>query len=214
MAEMIVELPEPIYERLSREATAGGLSPSGWLARKLRREFGIAISTEKTAKRRAMKTLRAEAGNLLRAGKPLFDATTLQWRVPVLPNLRDRELKPVGFLCLDAKTGEVLIDSRTVNEMAEKAGPELGIQQLPFNVQNRLDALLDAQTESALTDSEKRELDELVTHWEIHNLTNLLRLTECLRIPPSNQSLLDTASAHAKDTLRTLHKKNEVTSDA
>lgn len=214
MAEMIVELPEPIYKRLSLEATAGGLSPSGWLVRRLSREFRIAIGTEKTAKRRATKTLRAEVGNLLCAGKPLFDATTWQWRVPVLPNLRDRELKPVGFLCLDARTGAVLTDSHTVSEMAEKAAPQLGIQKLPLDVQNRLDKLLDAQAESALTDSEKRELDELVTRWEIHNLTNLLRLTERLRIPPSNQSLLDTAAANAKDTLRTLHEKNEVTSDA
>lgn len=76
------------------------------------------------ARQRVNRYLLERVGNLLGSGEPeLKVGTRLIWRVPVLYALPDRGiLGEVGYLLLDAQTGELLVEESTpVEELRKNA---------------------------------------------------------------------------------------------
>ncbi|HIE52332.1 MAG TPA: hypothetical protein EYP85_11285 [Armatimonadetes bacterium] len=129
--EIVIKLPEPVYERLKQQAREAHLSLSGLLARRINRELGSAVGTAQQARQRALRFLRPHARLLLRTGEPTFNSETEQWHVPVRPNVRQREVKPVGEVCLAAPTGQILTLPTAIAEMLKLAAPYLGTKPLP-----------------------------------------------------------------------------------
>ncbi len=207
MAEITVKLPEPIYKHIRQQASEVNLSPETWLAQRLSHEFGIALITKEEAEQRALEILGTSVGSVLRTGTPAFDAVLCQWCVPVLPNLREDNLEPVGEICLDAATGKILMGEDAIDEMFARASPQLGIEKLPADLQKRIDELLDEQNNRSLTDAEQHELDKLISRWEAHNLNNLLRMTARLQPPKGKETQLAKACEDAKSMLRGLHER-------
>jgi hypothetical protein len=78
--------------------------------------------TDYTAQRRVSKLLLDDVGNLLYGERPsLVAGRRLLWRVPVwlgLPTVGP--VGRVGFLDVDAQTGEILFDQSTLDDIKER----------------------------------------------------------------------------------------------
>jgi hypothetical protein len=176
MANINIEISQPVYQYLIQQAQRVNCSLELWLQQQLSDVFGIALPTPEKASTQGQSVLRQYVGTMLRVGIPVFEATTFQWCLPVLPNLRSEHPTPVGELHFDAKTGELCTDEHAIYEMAEKAKEVMGIQHLPDEVHRRMDELSDRVDVGLLTPSEQKELDELAEQWLNHTLQNVQRL--------------------------------------
>jgi hypothetical protein len=199
MAELMVQVSEPIYHRLEVQAHAANMSVTDWLTYHLSREFNLQVATAAQARERTQAFLHESGGLILRAGEPRFEAARNLWHVPVRPRLREGKPKAVGEICLDATTGDVLSDPMAVGQMLQRARPQLGLEAWPADKQTRLDELLESQREGTLPDSEQQELTALLEEWEIHNLDNLLRLSERTSVPATRRTATTTARRQLED---------------
>lgn len=201
MAEIIVQLPEPIIIRLREQALNSKVSLPELVSQRLMEDFDIAVCTEVQARRRALKLLREHAGYMLRTGTPIFDANAFTWRVPVLPNLKDGKPEPIGEVCLLADTGEILTDSFAILEMSNKAGTLLGVERFDEGFQQRLEELFDKNNRGELSQAERRVLEEMVQKTQAKDLENIQRLIEQLRLPKGNRDVAFAALERASEAL-------------
>ncbi len=184
MAHITIEISQPVHQYLIQQAQEVDCPPEIWLQQHLSSAFGIAIPTPEKANTQGQSVLHQSVGTMLRVGTPVFEGTTFQWCLPVLPNtwansvpaLRSGQPTPVGELRLDAKTGELRTDAYAIYDMAEKAKEVMGMQRLPVEVHRRMEELSDQADAGPLTPSEQKELDELAEQWLNHALKNLQRL--------------------------------------
>ncbi|HIE25823.1 TPA: hypothetical protein EYP66_00880 [Candidatus Poribacteria bacterium] len=187
MAEITVQLPEPIIIRLREQALKSQVSLPELVSQRLMEDFDIAVCTEVQARRRALKLLREHAGYMLRTGTPIFDANTFTWSVPVLPNIKDGKPEPIGEVCLKADTGEILTDSFAILEMSNKAGTLLGVERFDEGFQKRLEELFNKNNSGELSQAERCVLEEMVQKIQAKDLENIQRLIEQLRLPKTNR---------------------------
>jgi len=201
MAEITVQLPEPIMVRLRQQALKADVSLSELLSKRLIEDFNLAVCTETVARRRALKVLREHAGYVLRTGLPTFDATSFQWCVPVIPNLKHGKPEPIGEVRLNAETGEVLTEPSTILEMSNRVATLLGIEHFDEGFQKRLDELLTKNNNGELSQDERRELMEMVQKVNAKDIQNAQRLIERIRLPKSNRKKAKVALKQASVAL-------------
>lgn len=201
MAEIIVQLPEPIITRLREQALKSDVSLVELVLQRLMEDFDLAVSTERQARRRALKLLREHAGYLFRTGTPTFDANTFVWRVPVFPNLKRGKQQPIGDVHLKADTGEILTDSFAILEMSDKVLPLLGVEHFNEGFQKRIDELLNKNNNGELSQAERRLLEDMVQKTQVKDVENIQRLTERLRLPKVNQEAVLAALERASAVL-------------
>lgn len=187
MAEIIVQLPEPIMIRLRDQAKKTDVSLAELISQRLMEGFDLAVCTEGQARRRTSKLLREHGGYMLRTGTPIFDAKAFAWRVPVLPNLKHGKPEPIGEVHLKADTGEILTDAFAIAEMAHKAAPLFGVERFDEAVQKRIEELLNKNNRGELSQTEQRVLEEMVQKMQAKDLENIHRLIERLRLPKANR---------------------------
>jgi hypothetical protein len=183
MIEITVKLPEPVVAQLHKQAHVSELSPEALLTQRIVHAFNFALTTETQARWKALQCLRDVAGYLLRTGKPIFEPETLTWRVPVVPNLKRGTPEPIGELRLSAETGEILTEGEAVLKMVDCTMPLFGVQKMADDFQNRLESLMTQHNNGALTEGEQKELAQMVATLETHDLENLRRLVENVRLP-------------------------------
>jgi len=176
MAEIVVQLPEPIIVQLREQALKAEVSLSKLISQRLMKDFDFAICTEGQARRRVLKLLRKHAGYMLRTGTPVFDAKTFVWRVPVVPNLKRGKAEPIGEVRLEADTGKILTDSFAILEMSNKAASFLGVERFDESFQERLEALLNKNNNGELSQAEQRVLESMVQKIQAKDLENIQRL--------------------------------------
>ena len=186
MAEIIVQLPEPIITLLRNQALKAELSLTELVSQRLMEDFDLAVYTEGQARRRALKLLREHAGYMLRTGTPIFDENTFLWRVPVLPNLKHGKPEPLGEVHLKADTGEILTDSFAILEMSNEAAPLLGVERVDEDFQKRLEELLNKNNSGELSQAERRVLEDMVQKIQAKDLENMQHLIKQLRLPKAN----------------------------
>ena len=212
MAEIIVQLPEPIIIRLREQALNSKVSLPELVSQRLMEDFDIAVCTEVQARRRALKLLREYVryaqrllreppGYMLRTGTPIFDANAFTWRVPVFPNLKHGKPEPIGEVCLLADTGEILTDSFAILEMSNKAGTLLGVERFDEGFQQRLEELFNKNNRGELSQAERRVLEEMVQKTQAKDLENIQRLVEQLRLPEDNRDVAFAALERASAAL-------------
>jgi len=187
MAEIILQLPEPIVARLREQADKAEVSLTELVSQHLMEDFDIAVCTEKQVQRRVLKLLREHAGYTLCTGTPIFDAKTFEWRVPVVPNLKHGKPEPVGEVYLKADTGEILTDSSAILEMSNKIMLFLGVERFDENFQKRFEELLNKNNNGELSQAERRVLESMAQKIQAKDLENIRRLIERLRLPKENQ---------------------------
>ncbi len=204
METILVELPEPVAACLMKEARREKMSVSELVAQRINRDFSFAVRTAQQARRKALKILREHAGYLLRTGKPTFDVDMERWHVPALTNPRKGTAVNVGEVIIAAKSGEVLTDSNSIHNFAEKAGLHLGIEKFPETFQERISFLLTQNNNGELTADEKCALNEMMKKWRSKNLENARRLVENIRIPKSKRVDAELREARAQEILSNL----------
>lgn len=187
MAEIIVQLPEPIITKLREQALKAEVSLTEFVSKRLMEDFDLAVCTEKQVRRRVLKLLREHAGYMLRTGTPIFEANNFLWRVPVLPNLKKGKSEPIGEVHLKADTGEILTDSFAILEMSNKAATLLGVERFDEYFQKRVEGLLNKNNSGELSQTERCVLEEMVQKVQAKDIENIQRLIERLRLPKANQ---------------------------
>ena len=206
MAEIIVQLPEPIIIRLREQALKAELSLTELVSQRLMEDFDLAVCTEEQAQRCALTLLREHAGYMLRTGTPIFDANSFVWRVPVLPNLKHGKPEPLGEVHLKADTGEILTDSFAILEMSNKAATLLGVERFDKGFQKRIEELLNKNNSGELSQAERCVLEDMVQKIQAKDLENIQRLIERLRLPKANReeafAALERASAALENSAR------------
>jgi hypothetical protein len=203
MAHITIEISHPVHQYLIQQAQEVNYSPEFWLQQHLSEAFGIVIPTPEKASTQGQSVLHQYVGTMLCVGTPVFERTTFQWCLPVLPNtcansvqsplrsigaLRSGQPTSVGELRFDAKTGALRTDAYAIYDMAEKAKEVMGLQRLPVEVHRRMEELSDQADAGTLTPSEQKELDELAEQWLNHALKNLQRLAANVNPCPTSES--------------------------
>jgi hypothetical protein len=187
MAEITVQLPEPILIRLREQAQKADVSPADQISQRLIADFDLAVCTEGQAQRRGLKFLREHAGYMLRTGTPVLDAKTFVWRVPVLPNLKHGKPDPMGEIHLKADTGELVTNSLAILEMANKAATLSGVEHFDEAFQKQIEELLNKNNSGKLSQTERCLLEEMVQKMQAKDLENIKCLIERLRLPKVNR---------------------------
>lgn len=209
MDEIVVQLPEPIIARLREQSLKAEVSLAEMISQRLVEDFGLAVCTEEQARRHALEFLRKHTGYMLRTGTPVFDAKTFVWHVPVLPNLEHGKPNPIGEVRLEADTGEILTDSFTILEIADKAVSLFGIEHFDESFQKRLEELLDKNNSGELSQAERRLLESMVQKVQAKDLENIQRLMERLHLPEVNRKEAFAALKRASAALENSAKKDE-----
>lgn len=79
--------------------------------------------TPVVARRKVNVLMLEKVGNLLHGGQPALHVTDrIYWRVPVILSTPSRgQIGQVGNVDVDVETGEMIVDDRTLGEIAEHA---------------------------------------------------------------------------------------------
>lgn len=179
------------------------------VSQRLMEDFGLAVCTEEQAQRHVLEFLRKHTGYMLRTATPVFDAKTFVWHVPLVPNLERDKLNPIGEVRLEADTGEILTDSFTVLEIADKALSLFGIERFDESFQKRLEELLDKNNSGELSQTERSLLENMVQKLQAKDLENIQRLIERLHLPEANRKEASAALKRASAALENSDKKDE-----
>jgi len=174
MNRLTLALPDELYNRLAKRASALEKTPEKIAVERLRREFGEDFLDSQTAKEQAIAFLRGRAGRCLTVREPILEETdTPVWLVPVITNVAPCEATFVGQIVVNAKTGKVFNAERDVVEIIKKGHRSLGFRKLPLEKQNRLAELLAENQESTLTQDELKEMENLLAEEQSLQIRNL-----------------------------------------
>lgn len=172
MPQVLLDLPEETYQRLSERAQAAHQSVQELLTLQIIRDSALSINTAHQAKRIAEEWLHAHAGLLLKTGIPTFEEDSQVWRVPVVTNVCAKESDVVGEVHIDAQTGH-LFESEYTMEILEKARQVFGLSHIKAEQQSRLNELLEWNRTRKLTSQEEAELDLLMQQAQKQTDANL-----------------------------------------
>ncbi len=178
MPQVLLDLPEETYQRLSERAQTTHRSIKELLTRQIIRDFALSINTAHQAQKIAEEWLHAHVGLLLKTGIPAFEEESQVWQVPVVTNASK---KPdfVGEIHIDAQTGHLFELEDTV-EMLEKVRQVFGFSRIKVEQQSRLNELLEWNRTRKLTSQEEAELDLLMQQAQEQTDANLEKLTDIL----------------------------------
>jgi len=181
MSQLTIVLPDEIYNRLVKHASALEKKPEEVALERLRREFGEGVLDSQTAKKQAIAFLHRRAGRCLTAKEPILEeADTPVWLVPVITSVDKRKATFVGQIVVNAKTGKVLNAERDVVEMLKKGHQSLGFHKFPLEKRERLAELLAENQEGVLTEAEQKEMGNLLAEEQSLQIRNLEELDKRL----------------------------------
>lgn len=174
MTQLPLVLPDELYNRLAKHASALEETPDKIAVERLHREFGDNFLDSQTAKEQAIAFLHRRAGRCLTVREPILEETDIPvWLVPVITNVAPPEATFVGQIVVNAKTGKVFNAERDVIEMIKKGHRSLGFHELPLEKQKRLAELLAGNQERILTQDEQKKMDNLLAEEQSLQIKNL-----------------------------------------
>jgi len=181
MYQLTLTLSDELYNRLIQRASTSQKTVEETILENLHRELGEGFLDSQKAKEQAKSFLHKRAGRCLTVIQPVWEETDIPiCLVPVITNVDKSEADFVGQILINARTGEVLNTEQDVIEMVKKGHRSLGFREFPIEKQERLAELLAENQERILTESEQRDIKNLLNEEQLLQIKNLETLNKKL----------------------------------